>query len=115
LHARHATVVITAEGAVLARPAALLKTLISEALLGCAADRLTPAFPAAKVAPGRAAAEPVGYRAIGIRHAEPVRRIMRPGGTAQAVSSETVTETVTIEERVVEENTSTEPVGGPSP
>jgi hypothetical protein len=82
LHARHATVVITAEGAVLTRPPALLKTPISEALPGRAAERLTPAFPAAKVAPGRAAAEPAGDRTIGIRHAEPVRRIMRPGGTA---------------------------------
>ena len=76
LHARHPTVVVTAEDTVIACPAALLETRISEAAL-------RRALPAIQVL-GRSAAErtigrkPAGHLAIGIRHAEPVFRIMHP-------------------------------------
>jgi len=84
LHARHTTVVITAEGTVIARPIALLKTRISETLLRLAATKALA--PRAAESASLAAAEtattggpkPSGHRAIGIRNAESVFRIMIP-------------------------------------
>jgi hypothetical protein len=70
LHARHPTVVVAAEYAVIGRRGALLKTWISEALLRReplaiqasglgAAERAHPAF----------GSKPAGHLAVGIRHA----------------------------------------------
>jgi hypothetical protein len=77
LHARRSTIVITAEDAVMAGPAALLKPRFPKRCW--AKPRLTRFRAAALLG-----AKPVGHLAIGIRHAEPVFRIMRPRRTAQA-------------------------------
>ena len=52
LHARHATVVISAEDTVIARPAALLKTRISEALLRREFPAIKALGPASAESPG---------------------------------------------------------------
>src|ERR1017187_2092713 len=79
LHARHPAVLIPAECTVAARRAALLKALISEALL----RRERPAIRTAGRSPAKPACRtvrriPAGHRAIGIRDAQPMLRIMHP-------------------------------------
>ena len=86
LHARHTAVVITSEGTVIARPAALLKTRISETLLRRHLAATKALAPCAAESAGLAAADtaitggpkPSGHCAIGIRNAESVFRIMIP-------------------------------------
>ena len=81
-HARHPTVVITAEYTVIARPAALLEARASEALLrrGLPAIRVPgrSAEPVGRAPERTIICKPAGYLAVGIRDAEPVFRIVRP-------------------------------------
>ena len=90
LHARHAAVVITAEDAVIARPAALLKTRLSKAACRASprnvgAPALPTESPAGFATDPRILPKAVGHLAIGIRHAQPVLRIMRPHRAPQAI------------------------------
>jgi hypothetical protein len=103
LHARHPAVLIPAEDTVLSRRATLFKALISEALLRRERPAIRAAGHNAAGPPARAVRPiPASHLAIGIRHAQPVLRIMHPRGIAQGSSSLEVPEPIPIEEGVVE-------------
>jgi hypothetical protein len=79
LHTRHPTVLIPAEDTVIARRAALFKTLISEALLRRERPAIRAAgHSAAKPAGRTVRRKPAGHLAIGIRNAQSMLGIMHP-------------------------------------